>query len=169
MSRRFLLYKTGEKMENVRHANHYDNVAAHETVKRMMARRDWFEVYFNIDREGFCSFRLRSIQQAPFEYQISRKAYAWVLEYLIRGKSDDGRVDPTQPLHGDGVRAEDFRKLMFLTFMSEFSRLKLWLGGGIGDRPERFTSYVKLNFGVIYFFFRRDEKLLAYMREKQFI
>lgn len=153
-------------MENARHVNHYDNMAAHDAVKRMMERRDWFEVYFNIDKEGFCSFRLRSIRQAPFEYQISRMAYAWILEYLIRGSSDDARVDPMQPLHGEGVCGEDFRKLMFVTIMSEFPRLKLWRGGGIGDRPDRFTSYVKLNFGVIYFFFRRDNELLAYMSEK---
>ena len=60
-----------KEMDNIQHPNNYDNKAAHNALKKMMMRADILDLFFNIDKFGFCSVRVKSSKQPKsIEYQI---------------------------------------------------------------------------------------------------
>ena len=72
-------------MDNIQHPNNYDNKAAHDALKKMMMRADILDLFFNIDKYGFCSVRVKSSKQPKsIEYQIGYDGYVWIMAYLMQ-------------------------------------------------------------------------------------
>ena len=81
-------------MDNTQHPNNYDNKAAHDTLKKMMMRKDILDLFFNIDKYGFCSVRVKSSKQPnSIEYQIGYDGYVWIMAYLMQGLSTQEIAD----------------------------------------------------------------------------
>ena len=72
----------------------YDNTAAHSELKAMMNRGERLSLYFTIDRYGYEAIRVESKTTKNFAYQIKQEAFAWVMNYLMKGETEDFNVKP---------------------------------------------------------------------------
>ena len=98
----------------------YNNTAAHTELKAMMNRNERLSLYFTIDRYGDEAIRVESKTTKNFAYQIDQEAFAWVMNYLMKGETEDFNVKP------DAVA--NFRNGTVLFFM---------------ERDEEITSYLR--------------------------
>ena len=160
-------------MEDIQHPNGYDNQAAHEELKKMMLRAEILELFFNVDKYGFCSIRVRNLMKPSqtIEYQIGRSGYIWLLEYLANGNADDSKVNPMQPIYGDGLTGDEFRKQMFVDLIDESRNPDIQK-----ERDSIFTKYGKpayymnFNYGIIRFFFmKNDDGVKEFLEAKELI
>lgn len=160
-------------MDNTQHPNNYDNKAAHDALKKMMMRKDILDLFFNIDKYGFCSVRVKSLTcpSQAIEYQIGDSGYFWLLEYLAKGHTDDSKVNPMQPTYGDGLTGDEFRKQMLVTLVDESTNPDIQK-----ERDSIFTKYGKpayyMNFtyGIIRFFFmQNNEGIDEFLEAKELI
>ena len=117
----------------------YDNTAAHSELKAMMNRSERLSLYFTIDRYGYEAIRVESKTTKNFAYQIDQAAFAWVMNYLMKGETEDFNVKPEQ-------------------FTPEFR-----------DRTGKLTAVANFRNGTILFFMERDEEITDYLREKGLI
>ena len=74
----------------------YDNTAAHTELKAMMNRSERLSLYFTIDQYGYEAIRVESKTTKNFAYQIDQAAFAWVMNYLMKGETEDFNVKPEQ-------------------------------------------------------------------------
>ena len=72
----------------------YNNTAAHSELKAMMNRNERLSLYFTIDRYGYEAIRVESKTTKNFAYQIDQAAFAWVMNYLMKGETEDFNVKP---------------------------------------------------------------------------
>ncbi len=146
----------------------YDNTAAHTELKAMMNRSERLTLYFTIDRYGYEAIRVESKITKNFACQIDQAAFAWVMNYLMRGETEDFNVKPDAVAKSEETNANKFRKDM----------LKLFVENGIGniqftpefrDRAGKLTAVANFRNGTIFFFMERDEEITDYLREKGLI
>lgn len=146
----------------------YDNTAAHEELKAMMNRSERITFYFTIDQHGYEAIRVESKTTKNFAYQIGQEAFAWVMNYLIKGEVEDFNVKPDTVSKSEETDANKFRKDM----------LKLFVENKIGniqftpefrDRTGKLTATANFRYGSILFFVERDEAITDYLREKGLI
>ena len=161
-----------KEMDNTQHPNNYDNKAAHDTLKKMMMRKDILDLFFNIDKYGFCSVRVKSSKQPnSIEYQIGYDGYVWIMAYLMQGNTDDSDVNPSQPIHGNGTTGDEYRKQMLVTLADELSHPDIQK-----EKNSAFTKYGKtayyMNFtyGIIHFFYmQNNEGIDEFLEAKELI
>ena len=161
-----------KEMDNIQHPNNYDNKAAHNALKKMMMRADILDLFFNIDKFGFCSVRVKSSKQPKsIEYQIGYDGYVWIMAYLMQGNTDDSDVNPLQPIHGNGNTGDEYRKQMLVTLADELSNPDIQK-----EKDSAFTKYGKpayyMNFtyGIIHFFFiQNNEGVEEFLEAKELI
>lgn len=146
----------------------YDNTAAHTELKAMMNRSERLSLYFTIDRYGYEAIRVESKTTKNFAYQINQDAFAWVMNYLMKGETEDFNVKPEVVAKSEETDANNFRKDM----------LKLFVENGIGniqftpefrDRSGKLTAVANFRNGTILFFMERNEEITGYLREKGLI
>ena len=146
----------------------YDNTAAHTELKAMMNRNERLTLYFTIDRYGDEAIRVESKTTKNFAYQIDQEAFAWVMNYLMKGETEDFNVKPDAVAKSEERDANKFRKEM----------LKLFVGNGIGniqftpefrDRTGKLTAVANFRNGTVLFFMERDEEITSYLRERGLI
>lgn len=146
----------------------YDNTAAHTELKAMMNRNERLTLYFTIDRYGDEAIRVESETTKNFAYQIDQEAFAWVMNYLMKGETEDFNVKPDAVAKSEERDANKFRKEM----------LKLFVENGIGniqftpefrDRTGKLTAVANFRNGTVLFFMERDEEITSYLRERGLI
>ena len=146
----------------------YNNTAAHSELKAMMNRNERLSLYFTIDRYGYEAIRVESKTTKNFAYQIDQAAFAWVMNYLMKGETEDFNVKPEAVAKSEETDANKFRKDM----------LKLFVENRIGniqftpefrDRTGKLTAVASFRNGTILFFMERDEEITDYLREKGLI
>ena len=146
----------------------YDNTAAHTELKAMMNRNERLTLYFTIDRYGYEAIRVESKTTKNFAYQIDQEAFAWVMNYLVKGETEDFNVNPDAVAKSEERDANKFRKEM----------LKLFVENGIGtiqftpefrDRTGKLTAVANFRNGTVLFFMERDEEITSYLRERGLI
>lgn len=146
----------------------YDNTAAHTELKAMMNRNERLTLYFTIDRYGDEAIRVESKATKNFAYQIDQEAFAWVMNYLMKGETEDFNVKPDAVAKSEERDANKFRKEM----------LKLFVENGIGniqftpefrDRTGKLTAVANFRNGTVLFFMERDEEITSYLRERGLI
>ena len=146
----------------------YDNTAAHTELKAMMNRNERLTLYFTIDRYGDEAIRVESKTTKNFAYQINQEAFAWVMNYLMKGETEDFNVKPDAVAKSEERDANKFRKEM----------LKLFVENGIGniqftpefrDRTGKLTAVANFRNGTVLFFMERDEEITSYLRERGLI
>lgn len=146
----------------------YNNTAAHTELKAMMNRNERLTLYFTIDRYGYEAIRVESKTTKNFAYQINQEAFAWVMNYLMKGETEDFNVKPDAVAKSEEIDANKFRKDM----------LKLFVENKIGniqftpefrDRTGKLTAVGNFRNGTILFFMERDEEITDYLREKGLI
>ena len=146
----------------------YNNTAAHTELKAMMNRNERLTLYFTIDRYGYEAIRVESKTTKNFAYQINQVAFAWVMNYLMRGETEDFNVNPDAVAKSEETDANKFRKDMLMLFVEN----------GIGniqftpefrDRTGKLTAVANFRNGTILFFMERDEEITDYLREKGLI
>lgn len=146
----------------------YDNTAAHTELKAMMNRNERLTLYFTIDLYGYEAIRVESKTTKNFAYQINQEAFAWVMNYLMKGETEDFNVKPDAVAKSEETDANKFRKDM----------LKLFVENGIGniqftpefrDRTGKLTAVANFRYGTILFFMERDEEITSYLRERGLI
>lgn len=146
----------------------YNNTAAHEELKAMMNRSERITFYFTIDQYGYEAIRVESKTTKNFAYQIGQEAFAWVMNYLMKGETEDFNVKPETVAKSEETDANKFRKDM----------LKLFIENGIGniqftpefrDRTGKLTAVANFRNGTILFFMEREEDIVNYLREKGLI
>ena len=146
----------------------YNNTAAHTELKAIMNRSERLNLYFTIDRYGYEVIRVESKTTKNFAYQINQEAFAWVMNYLMKGETEDFNVNPKAVAKSEETDANKFRKDM----------LKLFVENGIGniqftpefrDRTGKLTAVANFRNGAILFFMERDEEITNYLREKGLI
>lgn len=146
----------------------YDNTAAHIELKAMMNRNERLTLYFTIDQYGYEAIKVESKTTKNFAYQINQEAFAWVMNYLIKGETEDFNVKPDAVVKSEETDANKFRKDM----------LKLFVENRIGniqftpkfrDRTGKLTAVGNFRNGTILFFMERDEEITDYLREKGLI
>lgn len=146
----------------------YDNTAAHTELKAMMNRNERLTLYFTIDRYGYEAIRVESKTTKNFAYQIDQEAFAWVMNYLMKGETEDFNVKPDAVAKSEERDANKFCKEM----------LKLFVENGIGniqftpefrDRTGKLTAVANFRNGTVLFFMERDEEITSYLRERGLI
>lgn len=146
----------------------YDNTAAHTELKAMMNRNERLTLYFTIDRYGYEAIRVESKTTKNFAYQIDQEAFAWVMNYLMKGETEDFNMKPDAVAKSEERDANKFRKEM----------LKLFVENGIGniqftpefrDRTGKLTAVANFRNGTVLFFMERDEEITSYLRERELI
>lgn len=146
----------------------YDNTAAHTELKAMMNRNERLTLYFTIDQYGYEAIRVESKTTKNFAYQINQEAFAWVMNYLMKGETEDFNVKPDAVAKSEERDANKFRKEM----------LKLFVENGIGniqftpefrDRTGKLTAVANFRNGTVLFFMERDEEITSYLRERGLI
>lgn len=146
----------------------YDNTAAHTELKAMMNRNERLTLYFTIDRYGYEAIRVESNTTKNFAYQIDQEAFAWVMNYLMKGETEDFNMKPDAVAKSEERDANKFRKEM----------LKLFVENGIGniqftpefrDRTGKLTAVANFRNGTVLFFMERDEEITSYLRERGLI
>lgn len=146
----------------------YNNTAAHTELKAIMNRSERLNLYFTIDQYGYEVIRVESKTTKNFAYQINQEAFAWVMNYLMKGETEDFNVNPEAVAKSEETDANKFRKDM----------LKLFVENGIGniqftpefrDRTGKLTAVANFRNGAILFFMERDEEITNYLREKGLI
>ena len=146
----------------------YDNTAAHTELKAMMNRNERLTLYFTIDRYGYEAIRVESKTTKNFAYQIGQEAFAWVMNYLMKGETEDFNVKPDAVAKSEERDANKFRKEM----------LKLFVENGLGniqftpefrDRTGKLTAVANFRNGTVLFFMERDEEITSYLRERGLI
>ena len=146
----------------------YDNTAAHTELKAMMNRNERLTLYFTIDRYGYEAIRVESKTTKNFAYQIDQEAFAWVMNYLMKGETEDFNVKPDAVAKSEERDANKFRKEM----------LKLFVENGVGniqftpefrDRTGKLTAVANFRNGTVLFFMERDEEITSYLRERGLI
>lgn len=146
----------------------YDNTAAHTELKAMMNRNERLTLYFTIDRYGYEAIRVESKTTKNFAYQIDQEAFAWVMNYLMKGETEDFNMKPDAVAKSEERDANKFRKEM----------LKLFVENGIGniqftpefrDRTGKLTAVANFRNGIVLFFMERDEEITSYLRERGLI
>lgn len=139
----------------------------------MMLRAEILDLFFNVDKFGFCSIRVKNLMRhsQTIEYQIGNSGYIWLLEYLAKGHTDDSEVNPMQPTYGDGLTGDEFRKQMLVTLVDESPNPDIQK-----ERDSIFTKYGKpayyMNFtyGIIHFFFmKNDDGIKEFLEAKGLI
>ena len=146
----------------------YNNMAAHTELKAMMNRSERLSLYFTIDRYGYEAIRVESKTTQNFAYQIDQEAFAWVMNYQMKGETEDFNVNPDAVTKSEETDANKFRKDM----------LKLFVENGIGniqftpefrDRIGKLTAVANFRNGTILFFMERDEEITGYLQERGLI
>ena len=146
----------------------YNNTAAHTELKAMLNRSERLTLYFSIYRYGYEAIRVESKTTKNFAYQINQEAFAWVMNYLMKGETEDFNVKPDAVAKSEETDANKFRKDM----------LKLFVENRIGniqftpefrDRTGKLTAIANFRNGTILFFMERDEEITDYLREKGLI
>ena len=95
----------------------YDNTAAHSELKAMMNRSERLSLYFTIDQYGYEAIRVESKTTKNFAYQINQEAFAWVMNYLMKGETEDFNVKPEAVTKSEETDANKFRKDMLKLFV----------------------------------------------------
>ena len=129
----------------------YNNTAAHSELKAMMNRNERLSLYFTIDRYGYEAIRVESKTTKNFAYQIDQAAFAWVMNYLMKGETEDFNVKPELKLFVEN-------RIGNIQFTPEFR-----------DRTGKLTAVASFRNGTILFFMERDEEITDYLREKGLI
>ena len=146
----------------------YDNTAAHTELKAMMNRSERLTLYFTIDRYGYEAIRVESKTTKNFAYQINQEAFAWVMNYLMKGETEDFNVKSDAVVKSEEADANKFRKDMLKLFVE--NRIgKIQFTPEFRDRAGKLTAIANFRNGTILFFMERDEEIADYLREKGFI
>lgn len=145
--------------------NSYNNVAAHEELKAMMNRGERLQFYFTIDRFGCEAVRVESKTTKGFNYQLSQEGFDFLMNYMMKGETEDVSVNPTETIKAENEEADEYRREM----------MKLFIENNIGhlqftpefrDRSGRLTATATFRNGTILFFTNRDVATVEYLREK---
>ena len=146
----------------------YNNTAAHSELKAMMNHGERLSLYFTIDRYGYEAIRVESKTTKNFAYQIDQAAFAWVMNYLMKGETEDFKVKPEAVAKSEETDADKFRKDMLKLFV-ENSIGNIQFTPEFRDRTGKLTATANFRNGTILFFMERDEKITGYLREKGLI
>lgn len=144
--------------------NPYDNTAAHNHLKSLMAQHKILEMFFNIDQYGFQVLRIKAQDITPFEYQISVSSFNWILNYLYTGKYNDNGVDTDNLCDAGGEDLDTMQKSTFKMLISE-NIGEVQQAGQLRDKSGRIKLYLNFNMGIIHFFMKPDEDIIAFMKE----
>ena len=144
----------------------YDNTAAHTELKAMMNRSERLTLYFTIDQYGYEAIRVESKTTKNFAYQINQEAFAWVMNYLMKGETEDFNVKPDAVVKSEEIDANKFRKDMLKLFV-EIGNIQFT--PEFRDRTGKLTAVGNFHNGTILFFMERDEEITDYLREKGLI
>ena len=159
---------TLQSIKNYVTENGYNNTEAHNELKAMMNRNERIQLYFTVDRFGCQAIKVGSKTTEGFNYQMNQTSFDWVMNYLMKGETEDINVNPTEIEKSELTEADSFREAM----------LKLFINSGIGrvqftpefrDRPGRLTATATFRYGTILFFMPRTEELTTYLRGKELI
>ena len=146
----------------------YNNTAAHTELKAMMNRNERLTLYFTIDRYGYEAIRVESKTTKNFAYQINQEAFAWVMNYLMKGETEDFNVKPDAVAKSEEIDANKFRKDM-LKMVVENKIGNIQFTPEFRDRTGKLTAVGNFRNGTILFFMERDEEITDYLREKRLI
>ena len=144
----------------------YNNVAAHNTLKAIMNRRERIRLYFTI-LDGCEAIKLESETTRAFFYQINEASFGWIMNYLMQGETEDVAVNPAKKLRSMDTPVE-YRKYMMMLFM-ENKVAKIQVTPEFRDKPGKMSASASFRNGVILFFMNRDEEITGYLREKGMI
>ena len=146
---------------------HYNNMAAHEELKAIMNREERIQLYFTIDRFGCEAVKVESKTTRGFNYQLSQEGFDFIMNYLMKGESEDFSVKPNNTIKNND-EADEYRKDIMMLFV-ENNIGRLQFTPEFRDRPGRLTAIATFKKGTILFFVKRDEEISEYLREKGYI
>ena len=136
-------------------AGSYNNNEAHKELQGMMNRNERIQLYFTVDRFGCEAIRVESKTTSGFNYQLNQTSFNWVMNYLIKGETEDINVNPSEIEKSEFEDADSFR----------LSMMKLFIESGVGrlqftpefrDRSGRLSATASFRNGTILFFTKRD-------------
>lgn len=146
-------------------ADSYNNIEAHNELKAMMNRGERIQLYFTIDQFGYEAIRVESKTTKNFAYQLNQESFNWVMNYLMKGETEDLNVKAAEVVKSEETDSNKFREDM----------LKLFVENGIGniqftpefrDRQGKLTATATFKHGTILHFAERTDELTDYLREK---
>lgn len=146
----------------------YDNKGAYEQLKGMMARKERLSIYFSIDNAGYEFAKIESKTVSGFKYRLNQESFNWIMGYLIHGKTDNDKVDPTNIKQSEDTDPD----LLRTNIMKQF--IKAGLGQfqvtpALLDRQNKLTATARFSYGTIKFFTVRDEDIESSLQEHRLI
>lgn len=141
----------------------YPNQDYHNYLKSLMRDKKILEMFFNIDRYGMQTFRIKAQGVQPFEYQLNYDGFIWIMNYLSHGYANDNEVDCLNPLDTEGESLDSIQKGMF-KMMIEHQWGEVQQVGNLYDSKGRIKLYLNFNFGIIHFFMEKDEDIIKFMK-----
>lgn len=167
-------------METQQSIPSFDNQAAHNELKKLMEKGTILELFFSIDKEGYRTIRVKElpikgkeITSPTIEYRLNEEAVIWLINYLVNGFTDDSDVNPLQPIDPiKGVTGDEWRLFMLETLLKKILiKLKLIdiqkeVNKAI-TRNHESAYYMNFRFGIIRFFFKKDNGVKKLLKEKQ--
>lgn len=152
---------------NIYKDNQHDNLKAHLLVKKLMEEGEklTFQFFYDDLTQANCVWII-SEHIRTFKYMVCQESYDWILNYLVKGKSDDSNVDSIKIKEGEEgdkhIQTNVLMAFIEMKVIIQFTPL-------YKEQANLLTGVAQFPYGKIVFKAWRTQRIMDFLKDHDIV